>query len=261
MRLEFQLTNEDFEEANYNHSRYRAWAVSWAFGLLGVSSLVSATLWPVPSVPPDAPVPRVEATGYLTLLPSACAFALVLWLLFRLTRSIGVKPWKRKRARSHGWWRGWPWLAFGSLLLAWAVLMPIAIRKKTAATIAAGFKVGQEVSPAQDIAIPLIPIAIATVLIAWVARRVHRRGWAAQRHMHRPWVVEASEDHLRLSEPLSTLDYRWACLPGFLETGNVFVLYVAPHLFHMIPKRSFADGAQIDAFRGLLTRAIQEPLR
>jgi hypothetical protein len=32
-------------------------------------------------------------------------------------------------------------------------------------------------------------------------------------------------------------------------------------LFDLIPKRSFTDTAQIDAFRGLLTRVIHEPLK
>lgn len=261
MRLEFQLRSADFEEANDNHVRFRHWMLSWVVGSLALSSLVSAVVWPEPSVPADVSLPAARGNAFLMFLPWAFPMALTIGLLIRMGRSQGIQPWKRRYMRSRATWRGWPWLAFGSLAVSCAVLAPTAIREKTASTIASGYKLGRDVSPTADVIVPLVPIATLMVLAAWLLPRTYRGHWAVQQHMHRPWVAEVSEDYLRLSEPLSTLEYRWGCFPGFIETPNIFVLYVAPHLFHMIPKRSFAEETQVAAFRELLARVIHEPLR
>jgi hypothetical protein len=49
---------------------------------------------------------------------------------------------------------------------------------------------------------------------------------------------------------------QWQAFEGFRETPNLFVLYTSPLAFLIVPKRAFADAAQMDAFRGLALNRV-----
>ncbi len=92
--------------------------------------------------------------------------------------------------------------------------------------------------------------------------RLHQRtatssNWKSRVAASTAYAVEASELKLTLSEPASYSEIQWRAFSRFVETENLFLLYPAEDLFHIIPKRAFStleDGLQ---FLGLLSRGIK----
>jgi YcxB-like protein len=136
-----------------------------------------------------------------------------------------------------------------------------AIRAKQTAAGQLGPAVNPEWSAVSDTIVPLVPWVIAAALVVFVASmlsRSARRYWAAQLQLQRPHAAEFDEQSIRIVEPLSSHENRWEYFPGFAETEHLFVIYLSPLAFHMIPKRAFSDDAERQSFRELLRRNITE---
>jgi hypothetical protein len=115
------------------------------------------------------------------------------------------------------------------------------------------------------------PPADFTPFIAWMViflvilmvlylglKRAPQRRWEMLPHWHRPYTAEFDDQALVMAEPYSRAQYSWEYFEGFLETPNLFMLYSSPLVFHLFPKRAFADDAARAEFRELLRRQIGE---
>ena len=86
-----------------------------------------------------------------------------------------------------------------------------------------------------------------------------RRAWEANSsHLRQPTTAEITPDYLRISTPIMKMEHTWPGLHRFVEGPNVFLIYVAPASAHVIPKRAFANPAEIDAFRQFVRSLIVE---
>src|SRR5262249_35142322 len=95
----------------------------------------------------------------------------------------------------------------------------------------------------------LVGLAVITVL---AGRRSLRARWERQRALQRAYTAEISASGIVLEEPMTRYEYQWGAIPGFREKRNVFVLYVSPFAFWMIPKRAFLRREDEDAFKAIL---------
>jgi hypothetical protein len=252
MKLQYQLTAEDYGEANRMHMRLRPWMLIWLLDWLAVVSLVS-DLSPDVSQTATPGSPSLWTNLVLPLLPWLLLLLLIWLFIFRALRRNWRKPWLRPGPNREN-----PAFVVGAFALQGAVLVllfTLALRAERAATT------DPRQSPLLNVLLPLLPIACMVGFLAFLMRRfrgVFNRGWESQPHMHRPYIAEIDETSLRLSEPLSHHEYRWEYFPGWIETTNNFVIYVSPLSFHLIPKRAFADAAARAQFVELLRRVISE---
>ncbi|MGH9747439.1 MAG: YcxB family protein [Candidatus Acidiferrales bacterium] len=53
-------------------------------------------------------------------------------------------------------------------------------------------------------------------------------------------------------------ELQWATFVKILETKTLFLLFVQKHLAHPLPKRAFAGGQELAAFRDLVRRHVQD---
>ena len=257
MRLEYHITAEDYAEANRGHTRFRPWVFLWIFGLM-VCVVLLPQVFPseAASVPSGGTRPASLWNDLiLPFAPWLLVLVLIWGFVFRSVRRTWRKPWLRKPGRRT---RDNPWVvgcAFAVLLAVIVSMVVMAVRNRRASVSDPGE------SPALDVLVPLVPFVLIAVFLVFVFRRyrvLFRRGWESQPQLHRPFVAEIDEHGLRLSEPLSRHEYHWDYFPGWIETENVFALYISPVSFHLLPKRAFADeGAQTE-FRKLLQRMISD---
>ena len=106
--------------------------------------------------------------------------------------------------------------------------------------------------------------AVATALWIYFSR-LHQRtatssNWKSRVAASTVNSFEASELNLKLSDSASHSEIQWRAFCRFVETENLFLLYLTEDLFHIIPKRAFStleDGLQ---FLGLLSREIKNGL-
>lgn len=258
MRIEYQLTPEDYSEVNRRHARFRPWVFIWAIGLLACISLIS-DLNPAPPQAPSATSVAATSPGLLRgivlpLLPWLASLVVIWVIVFRALRTDWRKPWLRG-SRPRGENRWFIAFAFALELAGIAFLFVMAVRAQRAVTT------DPRELPVLDVLLSLVPWMLLTAFLGFMFHRfrgVFQRGWESQPHMHRPFVAEFDDDGVRLSEPLSRHEYRWDYFPGCMETEHLFVVYVSPVSFHVFPKRSFADDGARLAFAALPRRMISE---
>lgn len=252
MKLEYQLTADDYAEANRMHMRLRPWLFIWLMDWIAAVTLLS-NLSPGDSQTAAPAPPNLWTNIILPLLPWLFILVLIWAVIFRGLRRNWRKPWLRPKPRREN-----PALVVFAFVLQGAVLVLLfilALRAQRAATT------DPRQSPLFNIVLSLIPIACLIGFFVYLMRRfrgVFNRGWESQPHMHRPFIAEVDETSLRLNEPLSRHEYRWEYFPGWVEAANNFVIYISPVSFHLIPKRAFADDAARTRFAELLRRMISE---
>ena len=74
------------------------------------------------------------------------------------------------------------------------------------------------------------------------------------------WTFEATELKLRGSDLTCQVEYQWSAFRRFVETENLFLLYMFDDQFHIIPKRAFSSLDDTMAFLGLLCGGIKNGL-
>jgi hypothetical protein len=67
--------------------------------------------------------------------------------------------------------------------------------------------------------------------------------------------VKFNEDLIHVEGTNSSGDMKWAAVKRFSENGKVFLVYLAPSKFMVLPKRVFQPG-QADELRALLQRKL-----
>ncbi|MGC2248940.1 MAG: YcxB family protein [Terriglobales bacterium] len=64
-----------------------------------------------------------------------------------------------------------------------------------------------------------------------------------------------SETGIDSSSPTGSTQSTWSAYTRYVESRNLFLLYQAPHVFSLLPKRAFAPGEE-ESFRGLLNAKL-----
>jgi hypothetical protein len=288
LTIAYQLTFEDFREVSTGVTpaaggrkpwRTAGWVVfiflvTLLFFLLNSSSRRGGAAPPVRHLP-LSPYGQLAAA----VLPSAFFFVLFGIVLLRTMVRPVPRPWEipsgatasaaRKRKATRGLF-GWV------LFVGLAVIMFLLLQPRTRNVVGlpppgaggggpAGAYVVEEEADTRSLSmgdflpaiVPWVGMFLLLVVVTkFAGERQLRKTWDAQPSLHRPQTVELSDDGVMFADPLSRQECRWSYFPGFKETANLFVLYVSPFSFRIVPKRAFAAPGELDRFRGYLLNHV-----
>jgi hypothetical protein len=81
--------------------------------------------------------------------------------------------------------------------------------------------------------------------------------WRQQRQLHDHYSAQFNEAGLVLQTPVTKIEYAWTAFAGFLETPALFVLFLSPTVFQIIPKRAFLQPPDMDVFCAAIATGIR----
>jgi YcxB-like protein len=101
-----------------------------------------------------------------------------------------------------------------------------------------------------------LAIVIMWALLRFVFRPLYfRRDFRKHPNFAMVQTLHIDENGLEYKHDLGHSVTKWAAFTKFREAPNLFLLYVGPRLFHVIPKRCF-HGPQLDEFHALLFQKL-----
>jgi YcxB-like protein len=244
MRVEYQLTYDDWLEASRVVTRIRMWVVT----LLLAGLAVGFTLLPIATE-------NSTAGNLISLLFWVGVFAYIWVLIFVALRGAARKPW-RKGPHSikpilPSWLRRFIIPASAIVFVVWA--MAVRAKHDVAAngSIAAqGAMVPSSFATGLATILTLLPLTIYPLLASVFAMISSKGGilgwpylprWKSQHQLRRPMVAEFTETSCLISEPLSQHQYSWEYFPGWVETQTLFILFVSNLNVIVLPKRAFTE--------------------
>lgn len=106
-------------------------------------------------------------------------------------------------------------------------------------------------------AIPLgtlffIWIVLLAITPYWNARRQFSR----QRYLRDPISLVFSKDEVQSNGPSVSSAWKWSVIRTIYETKSQFLLYYAPNQALLLPKRFFANDAELDDWRSIVRSAM-----
>lgn len=264
VRIEYQLTFEEYVEASRLLVRIRMWAVTLLFAGLAVLLILP-------------PLPPSWGSGMGELSPLVIwlfIFGVISFLVLRTMRASSAKPWRRATRRPRRRMPAWasrfliPTMAL--LAIIWAMVFRVnyeigAARSAAVQTSASVNSVAVALSTIVSL-LPMTLWAIVAALAGILSAKgglfgwPYSGGWKSQYHLRRPVTAEFNDDFCIVSEPMSRHEYRWEFFPGWAETKKLFVLFVSNRAIQIFPKRAFADDAQRAVFTNLLEQKVSESL-
>ena len=102
-----------------------------------------------------------------------------------------------------------------------------------------------------DVVLPLLLGMFFLFGLRMLVGRSFRRDQRLQQHFE----AVVSDEGLDISSPTASTNHTWAAFTRYVESRNLFLLYQAPQVFNVLPKRAFAEG-EAEAFRGLLQEKL-----
>jgi hypothetical protein len=100
------------------------------------------------------------------------------------------------------------------------------------------------------------------LLIIVSAIRAHMqavpRSWRANPPLARRKTVTTNSDSITIADDLTRNEMLWEHLVSFREGPDVFIVMPTSQIFYMIPKRAFNGAAEVDRFRDLLRKRINQ---
>jgi hypothetical protein len=94
----------------------------------------------------------------------------------------------------------------------------------------------------------LVPVTLGA-FVFFLARTMRPR-----QHYYGPLRIYFSEEGFHVVDPASQSRRRWNELAGYLEDRHVYLLYLNPRLYRIVPKRAL--GHRLDDFGRLLQTAL-----
>lgn len=261
MKMEVQYRQEDLREATLNSvarttrkSRTRNGVIITA--LIAVILALIAFLNRVAYLPPNVVQPQEPAQDMLsTLLPSA--LVAMGYLLASILLRIGQLQIMRRRT------------AFSKAAHQRIKLGAIIVAVSVVALLWLSFHLIDVLPPiewhptrSQILLVSCIPWLIVLLLmplvVHWYARATIAAAWEQKPSLHRPKMLEFTDEHVLGSDVNSTSVYRWSAFVRYRETDNLFVLLTEDTTIVMVPKRYLNDHAMMVAFRAILQTHIGE---
>jgi hypothetical protein len=113
------------------------------------------------------------------------------------------------------------------------------------------------VEPHRDFALTVILFAVGFYFVyCGLALRLYfRRLYRKDHRFKHDFTTEVSEQGIRVITPYSDSQLRWNGLVRFLESSDIFMVFIAHWNFLIFPKRAFAPG-EADEFRAALQRNV-----
>src|SRR5204863_3395552 len=102
----------------------------------------------------------------------------------------------------------------------------------------------------------LVLTILFAIYVAMYQRGKIRRAWEGQPNLNRPHTFDIIVSGVTVTTPVSRHEYQWDAFPKFLETPHLFLLYISNLTFHLIPKRAFANDAEMEACRNMFKNLI-----
>jgi hypothetical protein len=108
------------------------------------------------------------------------------------------------------------------------------------------------------VVITLFPVSF--LLLLWFQSRKRRsfakKQFSSNPSMQSPSEIVSNEEGISGKDSLTGWVHRWEAFVSYLESDNLLLLFVSDVSSHILPKRAFADEAELQAFRELLASRI-----
>jgi uncharacterized membrane protein len=145
------------------------------------------------------------------------------------------KPWYRRFSR-----RVLPWI--GASVLVMQVVYLVVKPHRDFGVVVIGFLVG-----------------LYFLYCGLALPRYFRRAYQKDHRFKHDFTAEISDQGIHLVTPFSEAQMKWNSFVRFLESNDIFMVFIAQWSFILFPKRAFAPGGA-DEFRELLQRNIAPPV-
>jgi|SRR6185295_8033690 hypothetical protein len=109
-------------------------------------------------------------------------------------------------------------------------------------------------SNAKQYANVILPILLGLFFLFGL-RLLVRRSFRQDNRLQQPFEAAISQDGIDVSSPTGSSKYAWSAFTRYLESKNLFLVYQAPKVFNVFPKRAFAPGEE-ESFRNLLSERL-----
>jgi hypothetical protein len=116
------------------------------------------------------------------------------------------------------------------------------------------------IRPGRDIALLAMGLAVGFSLLycGFALRYYFRRAYRKDHRFKHEFAADISDLGIHIVTPFSDGLVRWNAFVRFLESNKIFMLFIAPWNFIVLPKRAFAQG-EITEFKSILQRKIMSP--
>ena len=113
------------------------------------------------------------------------------------------------------------------------------------------------VEPHRDIGFVVIGFLVGFYLLycGLALPRYFRRAYQKDHRFKHDFTAEISDQGIHIVTPFSDGQLKWNSFVRFLESNDIFMLFIAQWNFIIFPKRAFAPG-ETDEFRALLQRNV-----
>jgi len=82
-----------------------------------------------------------------------------------------------------------------------------------------------------------------------------RESWERSTHLHGGCALTAGDECILFEYPQVRIEHEWRSIQSWSETHSTFLLHVFDSSYHIVPKSAFKDSAQMQEFRELLAYA------
>jgi hypothetical protein len=100
----------------------------------------------------------------------------------------------------------------------------------------------------------IVPIIVGLFLVFGSGLSI-RRSFRLDTRLQEPFELVANPEGIDISSKTSVSKYKWSAFVRFSESKNLFLVYQAPEVFNVFPKRAFAPGEE-ESFRGVLVEKL-----
>lgn len=104
---------------------------------------------------------------------------------------------------------------------------------------------------------PLLAVFLIPVFLVFVSPWLGTRKFFADRRNVQPAMYLFDANGIRIESSVGTSDLNWSAFVSSRETNDSFLLYVTKAQARIIPKRCFADDAEMQRFRDLIRQHIR----
>ena len=81
------------------------------------------------------------------------------------------------------------------------------------------------------------------------SRYIHSRRLKNYPSFFQPVILEVTATQMNFQTPDSATQVAWSKFVLFRESRNLFILFWSPKVFQIVPKRAFANAADLEQFR------------
>lgn len=266
MQIEYQTTVEDFKEAQRVHnqplSAQRQKGILVTIMILAPIALAmfgyaaAEQQWGSDAHPGERVDPLLRYVA-LPLFPWVMILGSSIPVAWYGVIRPSSKPWEGRRSSDPAALKG-PGFRIPKVLAFLTVYTLICLLVFIFGQYTKDPKTGLMVPAAEPWSLWIVPMIFWLVFQwwGWAVNRISTRravadSWELQTQLQRPLTIEFTAQGAVIDSPFSHCRHRWEDFPGVRETPTLFLLYISPSLFHIIPKRAFRSEEDLSGFRNM----------